>query len=87
MARMRMVTRTIETTVCTVMTLNTETAEVTYEKHNVDVNHKDNPLKYIQKMFDTDTCKHVAITDSQTIEQIYGLEEAEFLKYARPIER
>ena len=83
MARMRMVTRTVEVNTYSVMTCNTETAEVRTIDFKVGVIPQSiEPMKYLQKQYETETLKLCAIT-SHTVETIlYGMPEDEFIKNA-----
>lgn len=83
MARMRMVTRTVEVNIYSVMTCNTETAEVRTIDFKVGViPNSIEPMKYLKKQYETETLKLCAIT-SHTVETIlYGMPEDEFIKNA-----
>lgn len=83
MARMRMVTRTVEVNTYSVMTCNTETAEVRTIEFKVGVIPQSiEPMKYLKKQYETETLKLCAIT-SHTVETIlYGMPEDEFIKNA-----
>lgn len=83
MARTRMVTRTVEVNTYSVMTCNTETAEVRTIDYKVGVIPQSiDPMKYLKKQYETETLKLCAIT-SHTVETIlYGMPEDEFIKNA-----
>lgn len=83
MARMRMVTRTVEVNTYSVITCNTETAEVRTIDFKVGVIPQSiEPMKYLKKQYETETLKLCAIT-SHTVETIlYGMPEDEFIKNA-----
>nr|DAM70580.1 MAG TPA: hypothetical protein [Caudoviricetes sp.] len=83
MARMRMVTRTVEVNTYSVMTCNTETAEVRTIDFKVGVIPQSiEPMRYLKKQYETETLKLCAIT-SHTVETIlYGMPEDEFIKNA-----
>lgn len=83
MARTRMVTRTVEVNTYSVMTCNTETAEVLTVDYKVGVIPQSiEPMKYLKKLYETDTVKLCAIT-SHTVETIlYGMPEDEFIAHA-----
>lgn len=83
MARMRMVTRTVEVNTYSVMTCNTETAEVLTVDYKVGaIPQSIEPMKYLKKQYETETLKLCAIT-SHTVETIlYGMPEDEFIKNA-----
>lgn len=83
MARMRMVTRTVEVNTYSVMTCNTETAEVRTIDFKVGVIPQSiDPMKYLKKQYETETLKLCAITGHITETILYGMEEAEFIKNA-----
>lgn len=85
MARERMVTRTVELTVCEVMCMNIVTAEVSVRRFEVGggiTNQKD-LLKYIQKHNETTTFKCVAITSTEAKEVLYGMPESRFIELAQ----
>lgn len=83
MAKMRMVTRTVEINTYSVMTCNTETAEVRTIDFKVGVIPQSiEPMKYLKKQYETETLKLCAIM-SHTVETIlYGMPEDEFIKNA-----
>ena len=83
MARMRMVTRTVEVNTYSVMTCNTETAEVLTVDYKVGaIPQSIEPMKYLKKQYETETLKLCAIT-SHTVETIlYCMPEDEFIKNA-----
>lgn len=83
MARMRMVTRTVEVNTYSVMTCNVETAEVRTIDFKVGlIPQSIEPMKYLKKQYETETLKLCAIT-SHTVETIlYGMPEDEFIKNA-----
>lgn len=85
MARIPMVTRTIQSTTATVLTVDVSTQKTeqatfvlprTYESN-------DKALKVAKKMYETDTLKVVAILNLEVTEQLYGMTEAEFVELAR----
>lgn len=83
MARMRMVTRTVEVNTYSVMTCNTETAEVRTIDFKVGVIPQSiDPIKYLKKQYETETLKLCAIMGHTTETILYGMEEAEFIKNA-----
>ena len=85
MARERMVTRTITNTTYKIMCVDTTNCEVTIEQFNAtdDFNYDEKALKYFRKLHETDTKKLVKIESVETIEQLYGMTELEFLQYAK----
>lgn len=84
MARERMVTRTVELTIVTVMCLNTATAQVESVAYEIGGGFTDENaiLKAVKKLHETDTHKCVAI---QSVEQkaiLYGMPESVFIANA-----
>jgi len=88
MARERQVTRTINVTDITAICMDIETME-TLEKTLVitgDSLTNDQALKQAKKAYETETFKVVAIKAMETREELYGMTEIEFLKYARRLD-
>lgn len=85
MARERMVTRTITTTTYKVMTVNTETCEVSITPYTTSEDFIDNEkaLKHLRKTHETENLKLVKIDSIETTEQLYGITEIEFIQYAK----
>lgn len=85
MSRVRMVTRTITETKVEVMVCNIETATVDTEIYTLcgEFTEDKDILKYLEKNFNRDNVKFVAVSGKQTTEQLYGMEETEFIKLAR----
>ena len=89
MARKRMVTRTVKFESVTAMTVNLEdrtTGEITCQitgkfKTNEDL------LKLVKKSVDTDDLKVVSIISHESVEQLMGMTEEEFIDLARYIEK
>ena len=89
MARIPQVTRTMKSTIATIMTVNvtegkTENIEYTLPrtyKTNADV------LKTAKELFETDTVKLVHVLDTRTEEKLYGMSEADFMAYAHVIDK
>lgn len=83
MARVRMVTRTVEVNTYTVMTCNTETAEVLNVDYAIGaIGDKDEAIKFLKKQYETDTLKLVAIVSQKTETILYGMPEEQFIKLA-----
>lgn len=85
MARLRVVSRTIVSHKYAVLMMNTETCEgrkdeliLTGDKPAND----EKALVKLQKQYNTDTEKVVAITGYTAEEKLYKLPEADFVKYA-----
>lgn len=87
MARIPSVTRTIQTTDITVMCVDVTTAEVSNKTLTLPRTFKDESamLKAAKKVGETDTCKIVQVVVHKVNEQLYGMTEADFIKYAHPL--
>lgn len=85
MARERMVTRTVELTICEVMCMDTTTAEVKINTYEVGGGLSDHKalLKAIRKAHETETFKCVAISNTTTKEILYGMPESQFIELAQ----
>ena len=84
MARERMVTRTVELSVCEVMCVNTVTAEVKINTYEIGGGLTDENalLKAIKKLYETDTFKCVSISKVTPKEILYGMPENRFIELA-----
>lgn len=87
MARKRMVTRTIDVTYVTVMTVNVEQQsfnEMTFKFNSIPVDKMTNTelLKMVAEKCD-DGVMPVKVTGCQTESHIYGMPEEDFLIWAR----
>lgn len=82
MAKERMVTRTIEVTTYSVMTLNIETAEPLVVDYKITGTVNVDPLKHLKKLYETDTLKLVAITGEERETALYGMTEQDFIRLA-----
>ena len=82
MAKERMVTRTIEVTTYSVMTLNIETADPQVVDYKITGTVNVDPLKYLKKLYETDTIKLVAITGEARETALYGMTEKDFIRLA-----
>lgn len=83
MARVRMVTRTVEVNTFTVMTCNTETAEV----QNIDFTMGAIPdnadvMKLLKKQYESETLKLCAIVNQKSETLLYGMTEEKFIELA-----
>lgn len=86
MARERMVTRTVEMTVATFMTVDVVTAEILNVDHVIPGSFDNAGLmKYAEKNLATDTVKYVAVVSSEYREVLYGMPETMFIKLAKPM--
>lgn len=84
MARERMVTRTVELSVCEVMCMNTVTAEVEIHTYEIGggLTEEKALLKAIRKLYETATFKCVAISKVTQREILYGMSESKFIELA-----
>lgn len=84
MARMKMVTRTVSMTVCEVMMVDVTTATVSNGEVELTgtFDTKENALKAIKKLYETDTIKYVTVNSMFTDEVLYGMTEEMFISCA-----
>ena len=88
MARVRMITRTIESNEFSCMVVNG--AEVTTEVvtlGNLDGVKPEKVEQMIKEQLLSKGLLFVKINDSKKIETVLGMTEEDFIKYAKPIER
>ena len=87
MARVRMITRTVKSTVANVMCLDTLAAKAVNGEFEISGVYQDNGklLKALQSVYETDTLKLVHIVASFEEEQLYGMPENEFMMYAKKL--
>lgn len=83
--RKPMVTRTILSTTVTALCVNPHTTEIfdqdfTLMGRNTD---KDKVLKKVSKLYNTEDCKIVAIRVLKEVNELYGMDEADFIKGAK----
>lgn len=84
MARVRMVTRTIDQTTAEVMTLNVKTAEVSIKEYKIGGAYSDEELlKRLQEIFNTEELKLVHIETNKIEEVLLGMSEEDFIKHAK----
>ena len=88
MARVPMVTRTIQTTRANVMCLDIEKEEPFNKEVILPRAYKDEKamLKQVEKVINTDTVRAVHIVDSEVQTIRYAMTEQEFIKYANVLE-
>ncbi len=89
MARIRMVTRTIEVIEVNALCVDLTTAQTetrTLELTGAGSLSDDALLKALKKTYETDVLKVVAITSRTNREELYGLTELDFLKYAKKLD-
>lgn len=86
MANKYNVTRTIITTNVTALTINPETMETAtkvFVHDGIEKEDKTRILKYLRKRNETENCALVSIVKIETIEQLYGMTEEDFVKYSK----
>lgn len=90
--RKPMITRTIISTQVTALCVNPQTAE-TFEKMFIlteKIADKDKVLKRVSKLYNTDDCTIVAIRSLKEVNELYGMNEADFIAGAKildPVKR
>ena len=86
--RERMVTRTINATVATVLSMDIVNAQAKVETIGISGTFKDNTelLKVLKKKYDTSDYNIVAIQNVKTEEKLYGMTESEFMRHAVELE-
>lgn len=84
MARVRMVTRTIESTKVTAMCINPATATVSHNEYVISQAYTDPALilKHVKKVYETENNVIVAIENSEVQETLYGMTEQKFMELA-----
>ena len=84
MARVPQVTRTIQTTVVTIFCVNIEDKSTFEQTITLPRTYKDESkmMKMIEKILDGEPVKAVSISGYEVKETLYGMTEAEFIKYA-----
>lgn len=85
MARMRMVTRTVNENTYTCMCVDTVSAEIVNKDFvvGVEFDTDDAALKNFQKQYNTETFKVVAVVAHSVKEILYGMPEADFIRLAK----
>ena len=82
--RKPMVTRTIISTLVTALCVNPQTAETFEQEFTLTGKIADDKvLKRVSKQYNTDDCTIVAIRELKEINELYGMDEADFIKGAR----
>lgn len=79
-----MITRTIVGTEVTLLALDTVSAEPQNVTYTLSGKFKDSKalLKAVQRKFDTDTLKHVSVVSTSAVNQLYGMDESDFIAHA-----
>lgn len=87
MARTPQVTRTIKTTIVTVLCLDIVNGEPFNERVTLPRTYKDEKamLKEVEKVINNDTQKAVHIVDFTVEEKLYGMTEKEFIETAHEL--
>lgn len=83
--RKPMVTRTIISTSVTALCVNPQTAETFEQEFTLTgkIVDKDKALKISSKLYSTDNCSLVAIRSLKEVNELYGMDEADFIKGAK----
>ena len=83
--RKPMVTRTIISTDVTALCVNPQTAETFEQEFTLTgkIDDKDKVLKRVSKLYNTDDCTIVAIVAIRNLKELYGMNEADFIKGAK----
>lgn len=87
MVRERMVTRTITSTTAKILCCDVTTCETTIQSFCItgETVDKEQLLKAVKKEYETDTFKLVAITETETHEELYGMLESDFIQHAKKL--
>lgn len=85
MARKPMVTRTVQTTLATVLCLNTETAEPFNQTVTLSGTFKDNKavMKAVKALIENETISVAKVVDVEIEEKLYGMPEQDFINAAK----
>ena len=88
MARKRVVSRTIKTNSVTCMVVNTTTGKTENAVYHLGGTFKDNQtiLKKLQKMYDDDTMKIVAVLDVTIVSELREMDEEFFIQNSRVVD-
>lgn len=81
--RKPMVTRTIISTSVTALCVNPQTAETFEQEFTLTGKITDKVLKRVSKQYNTDDCTIVAIRELKEVNELYGMDEADFIKGAK----
>lgn len=86
--RKPMITRTIISTRVMALCVNPQSAE-TFEQEFVltgKIADKDKVLKRVSKLYNTENCTIVAIRDIKVVNELYGMDEADFIAGAKMLD-
>lgn len=83
--RKPMVTRTIISTQVTALCVNPQTAETFEHEFTLTgkIDDKDKVLKKVSKQYNTKDCTIVAIRELKEVNELYGMNEADFIVGAK----
>ena len=83
--RKPMVTRTIISTQVIALCVNPQTAETFEQEFTLTgkIADKDKVLKKVSKQYNTEDCSIVAIRELKEVNELYGMDEADFIKGAK----
>lgn len=83
--RKSMVTRTIISTSITALCVNPQTAETFEQEFTLigKIADKDKVLKRVSKLYNTDDCTIVAIRNLKEVNELYGMDETDFIAGAK----
>ena len=84
MARKPMVTRTITTTKCTLLCVDTVNGEAYNDSIIVPRTYSDEKklIKVVRSLYNTDEREAVKVIATEVIETLYGMSEADFIQHA-----
>ena len=79
--RKPMVTRTIISTSVTALCVNPQTAETFEQMFTLSgkILEEDKALKKVSKLYNTEDCTVVAIRELKEVNELYGMDEADFI--------
>ena len=83
--RKPMVTRTIISTSITALCVNPQTVETFEQEFTLTgkIADKDKALKRVSKQYNTEICSIVAIRELKEVNELYGMDETDFIKGAK----
>ena len=83
--RKPMITRTIISTLVTALCVNPQTDETFEQEFTLTgkIADKDKVLKRVSKQYNTDDCTIVAIRELKEVNELYGMDEAVFIREAK----
>lgn len=83
--RKPMITRTIISTSITALCVNPQTAETFEQEFTLTgkIADKGKALKRVSKQYNTEDCTIVAIRELKEVNELYGMDEADFIKGAK----